>query len=93
MLSVNNSYPRANTKESSAIEIMLANNAIRNLIREGKSHQIYTIMQTSLSEGMVTMDRSLFELYRKGLVTWEDAFDHAIDRKNLKIGGIELMSN
>jgi len=68
-----------------AIEVMLANNAIRNLIREGKSHQIYTVMQTSLSEGMITMDRSLFELYRKGLVTWEDAFDNAIDQKEFKV--------
>ena len=77
--------PRAHTKgRVPAIEIMLANNAIRNLIREGKSHQIYTVMQTSLSEGMITMDRSLFELYRKGLVTWEDAFKHAIDQKEFK---------
>ena len=77
---------RANTKgRVPAIEVMLANNAIRNLIREGKSHQIYTVMQTSLSEGMITMDRSLFELYRKGLVTWEDAFDNAIDQKEFKV--------
>ncbi|QPM69336.1 type IV pilus twitching motility protein PilT [Atribacter laminatus] len=76
---------RANAKgRVPAIEVMLANNAIRNLIREGKSHQIYTVMQTSLSEGMITMDRSLYELYRKGLVTWEDAFDNAIDQKEFK---------
>lgn len=64
-----------------AVEVMVANNAIRNLIREGKSHQIYTIMQASLSEGMVTMDRALFELYRKGFVTWEEALVRAIDPK------------
>ena len=64
-----------------AVEVMVATNAIRNLIREGKSHQIYTIMQASLSEGMVTMDRALFELYKKGLVTWEEAHSRAIDSK------------
>ncbi|MGQ9623704.1 MAG: type IV pilus twitching motility protein PilT, partial [Candidatus Caldatribacteriaceae bacterium] len=64
-----------------AVEVMIATNAIRNLIREGKSHQIYTIMQASMSEGMVTMDRALFELYKKGLVTWEEAHSRAIDSK------------
>ena len=78
--------PRANSSgRIPAIEVMLANNAIRNLIREGKSHQIYTVMQTSLSEGMITMDRALFDLYRKGLITWEEAFDHAIDQKEFKL--------
>ena len=77
---------RANTKgRVPAIEVMLANNAIRNLIREGKSHQIYSVMQTSLSDGMITMDRALFELYRKNLVTWEDALDCAIDQKEFKL--------
>ena len=77
---------RANAKgRIPAIEVMLANNAIRNLIREGKSHQIYTVMQTSLAEGMITMDRALFELYKNGLVTWEDAISHAIDQKEFKL--------
>ena len=77
---------RANAKgRIPAIEVMLANNAIRNLIREGKSHQIYTVMQTSLAEGMITMDRALFELYKKGLVTWEDALSRAIDQKEFKL--------
>ncbi len=68
-----------------AIEIMIANNAIRNLIREGKTHQIYSVMQTSLSEGMITMDRALFELYKRGLVTWEEAYGRAIDPKEFML--------
>ncbi|MEI6157446.1 MAG: PilT/PilU family type 4a pilus ATPase [Atribacterota bacterium] len=74
--------PRASGKgRIPAIEIMLASNAIRNLIREGKSHQIYSVMQTSLAEGMITMDRALFDLYRKGLVNWESVLGRAIDQK------------
>ena len=68
-----------------AIEIMLANNAVRNLIREGKSHQIYSVMQTALSEGMITMDRALFELYKKGMVSWDEALMRAIDPKEFKL--------
>jgi len=62
-----------------AVEIMIANNAIRNLIREGKSYQIYNIMQTSLSEGMITMDKALLDLYRDGQVSWEEAQARSID--------------
>lgn len=68
-----------------AIEIMIATNAIRNLIREGKTYQIYSVIQTSLSEGMITMDRALFELYKRGLVTWEEAYSRAIDPKEFML--------
>ncbi|MEN3185991.1 MAG: type IV pilus twitching motility protein PilT [Atribacterota bacterium] len=64
-----------------AIEVMIANNAIRNLIREGKTYQIYSVMQTSLAEGMITMDRALFELYKRGLISWDEAYNRAIDPK------------
>jgi twitching motility protein PilT len=74
--------PRADGKgRIPAVEVMIANTAIRNLIREGKSHQLYTIMQASFGEGMVTMDRALFELYKEGFVTWEEAYSRAIDQK------------
>lgn len=72
--------PRVNGKgRIPAIEVMIANNAIRNLIREGKSYQVYNVMQTSLTEGMVTMDRALLDLYRDGQVSWEEAQARAID--------------
>jgi len=72
--------PRANGKgRVPAVEIMIANNAIRNLMREGKSYQVYNIMQTSLTEGMITMDRALIDLYRDGHVSWEEAQTRSID--------------
>jgi len=78
--------PRLNNEgRVPAIEIMLANNAVRNLIREGKSHQIYSVMQTALSEGMITMDRALFELYKRGMVSWEEAASRSVDPKEFKL--------
>jgi twitching motility protein PilT len=50
------------------------NPAIRNLIREDKIHQIYSMMQTGQAKfGMQTMNQSLVDLYGKGLITYEDA--------------------
>ena len=54
-----------------AIEVMLANSAIRNLIRESKAHQMHSIMQTSAGQGMQTMDQALCDLYKQGLLTHE----------------------
>jgi len=56
-----------------ACEIMYKNSAIANLIREQKSHQVYSVMETSIREGMVTMDRSLKELFNTGLISREEA--------------------
>ncbi len=56
-----------------AIEIMIANSAIRNLIRENKAHQMTSIIQTQTQIGMQTMDQALRELYDKGEITLEDA--------------------
>lgn len=57
-----------------AIEILIPNPAIRNLIREDKIHQIYSMMQTGQARyGMQTMNQSLLELYQKGLISYEDA--------------------
>jgi twitching motility protein PilT len=57
-----------------AIELMLPNPAIRNLIREDKIHQIYSMMQTGQSKfGMQTMNQSLHDLYSKGLLSYEEA--------------------
>ena len=67
-----------------ALEIMVATPAIRNLIREGKTHQMQTSIQTGMKFGMTTMDASLSELYRKGLLTRETALNHAVDREMLE---------
>ncbi len=56
-----------------ATEIMVANPAIRSLIRENKAHQIYSIIQTSGKIGMRTMNQSLYELYRANSISFEDA--------------------
>ena len=66
-----------------ALEIMLANAAIRNHIREGKTHQILSSLQTGRKHGMVTMDAYLTELYRQGLISYNDAILHAVDRDML----------
>jgi twitching motility protein PilT len=56
-----------------AFEIMIATPAIRNLIRERKTHQIYSTIQTSVDLGMQTLDNHLLDLYRKGVITFEMA--------------------
>ncbi|HYA88798.1 MAG TPA: type IV pilus twitching motility protein PilT [Nitrospirota bacterium] len=56
-----------------ALEVMVPNSAIRNLIREDKVHQIYSIMQTGQAKfGMQTLNQSLYELYVKKLISYED---------------------
>ena len=60
-----------------AFEIMIANTAIRNLIRESKVHQIDTIIQSSGDEGMITMDSSLMALYEQGIITESVALTHS----------------
>ncbi len=51
-----------------ACEVLVVNQPVRNLIKEGKVHQIYSIMDMSRKEGMMTMDGSLLELVKQGLV-------------------------
>jgi twitching motility protein PilT len=58
---------------AAAFEIMMATPAIRNLIREAKTHQIYATIQTGHDLGMQTLDGHLLQLHRQGLVTFEDA--------------------
>ncbi len=66
-----------------AFEIMYANSAVRNLIREAKPHQIPSIIQTSRQSGMITMDDALFELYQSMKITKEEAIVFAQDKANL----------
>lgn len=56
-----------------ATEILIANPAVRQVIRSKKTEQIITILQTSYEEGMMTMDRSLKQLYQQGLISYDDA--------------------
>jgi twitching motility protein PilT len=54
-----------------ACELLIPTPAVRNLIREGKTHQIYSVMQTGNRYGMVTMDAALADLVRRGLISRE----------------------
>jgi len=68
-----------------ALEIMVPNPAIRNLIREDRIHQIYSIMQVGQEKfGMVTFNQSLASLYFKRLITMEDALGRSSDVEELK---------
>jgi twitching motility protein PilT len=58
-----------------ATEVLVATPAIRNLIREGKTHQIYSAMQAGAKFGMATMDQHLAELVKKGKVTYDAALE------------------
>ena len=67
-----------------AYELLINNSAVANLIREGRTHEINTVIQTSSQEGMMDMDRSLAELVRKGEVTVEHAYERALDPKTFE---------
>ena len=82
--------PRADGKgRVAAFEIMLATNAIRNLIREAKTHEIPNYILLGRQEGMCLMDRALAELVRKGLVLRDDALAKAINPKTFSVSSAE----
>ena len=66
-----------------AAEVMIATPAIRNLIREGKVHQIYSAMQAGGRYGMRTMDQSLAQLVQSGVLTWELGVQRCHDPQEL----------
>jgi twitching motility protein PilT len=66
-----------------AVEFLRANAAIRNLIREAKSHQIQSVIQTGVAAGMITMESSLKALCDRGLLNEEDAMQHAFDPREM----------
>lgn len=77
--------PRSSgTGRCAAIEVMIATPAIRNLIREAKTAQINAAIQTGSKFGMMTMDMALRDLYTKGMITYEDAMQRAVDVEDLK---------
>ncbi len=70
--------PRADGQgRVAAFEVLIVNSAIRALIREGKTHQIHSIVQAGAQEGMITFDQYLASLYKRGLVTYEEALSRA----------------
>ncbi len=67
-----------------AVEVMLATPAIRNLIREGKTHQMMNCIQTGAQYGMQTLNQSLVFLYRSGTITREEALTRSTDTEELE---------
>lgn len=65
--------PTTDGDQYPAFEIMFLNNAIRNMIRESKIHQIDSVITTSQEEGMISMDASLMKLYKDGMISRENA--------------------
>jgi twitching motility protein PilT len=62
-----------------ACEVLIPTPAVRNLIRDAKTHQLTTVMQTGRQFGMVTMDEALADKYRQGLISAEVAISQALD--------------
>jgi twitching motility protein PilT len=59
-----------------AVEVLVNNSAVANIIREGKVHQLYSMIQTSYKQGMQTMDASICEIYNRGQITRAEAIAH-----------------
>jgi twitching motility protein PilT len=62
-----------------AYELLINNNAVANLIREKRTHEIDTVIETSSSEGMIDMNRSLAELVARGEITVETAYQYSLN--------------
>lgn len=71
--------PSGNRGRAAAFEIMIVNNAIRNMIRENKTHQIDGAIQMGRSQGMISMDAALAELARHGRISREDAMTYCMN--------------
>lgn len=67
-----------------AVEIMMGTHAVRNLIRRGEDHQLYTAILTGRSEGMITMEQSLADLVRAGRIARETAMAHCFRSDDLR---------
>ncbi|MBK9090172.1 MAG: PilT/PilU family type 4a pilus ATPase [Holophagales bacterium] len=66
-----------------ALEVLLTNNAVANLIRDGKTFQLPSVLQTSKAQGMVLLNDSLLDLVKKGLVEPREAYLKAVDKAGL----------
>lgn len=69
---------------TAVFEVMHANPAIRNMIREGKTHQINTQIQTNRQKGMITMDEAIMQLYQTGRIDRDRALQFALDPETMR---------
>ncbi len=67
-----------------AYELLINNNAVANLIRERRTHEIQTLIETGLEHGMIDMNRSLSQMVKDGVITVENAFAYSTNPKGLE---------
>ena len=67
-----------------AYELLINNSAVSNLIRERRTHEIQTVIETGMELGMLDMNRTLVELVQKGIITVENAFSHSTNPAGLE---------
>ena len=67
-----------------AYELLINNSAVANLIREKRTHEVQTVIETGLEQGMIDMNRSLAELVKRGEITVDNAFAYSINPKGLE---------
>ncbi len=76
--------PRVSGGLIPAYELLINNNAVSTLIRDARTHELSAVIQTSSQEGMIDLDRMLADLVRRGEVTVEHAYEHAMDPKTFE---------
>jgi len=76
--------PKKDGGRIAALEILFASPAIGNMVREGKTSQITSAIQTGVREGMIDMDSSIRQLLEAGKITGQAAYDKAIDKEQFK---------
>jgi len=76
--------PRISGGRIPAYELLINNNAVANLIREKRTHEIDMVIETSSEQGMIDMNRSLVDLVRRGEITLENAYAYSINPKSLE---------
>jgi twitching motility protein PilT len=76
--------PRISGGRVIAYELLINNNAVANLIREKRTQELDTVIETGVEQGMIDMNRSLAELVRRGEITPENAYTYSTNPKNLE---------
>lgn len=76
--------PRIGGGRVPVVEVLKSNSAVKNLIREGKTHQINNIIQTGVEEGMIPLNNALVDLVEKGVISAENAYAYTNNPRELK---------
>ena len=76
--------PRVSGGLIPACELLINNSAVANLIRENRTHEINSVIETSMDAGMIDLNRNLSDLVRAGEITIENAYLYSTNPKNLE---------